>query len=94
MYPTIIVALVNTQRSVVDTYSLDTISNPREIHVECGRRSASVGRISFALPPNQSVAMNVSSLAETEADSGLGDSTEKVYRLNDEEAVPGRHING
>lgn len=54
MYPTIVVTLVNTQRSVVDTYSLGPEFGGTEIHV--GDRPAAGDHLSFARPITQASA--------------------------------------
>lgn len=91
MYPTIVFALVNNQRSVADIYSLSMSSDSFESNVECDgqQRSGGVGSISFALPPNHNAITNDSLPGLTE-DTGLRGSLEKVYRLTGEAVVPAR----
>lgn len=53
MYPTIIIVLVNSQRSMVDTYGFGSAFRSRASgHPPSGVRSA---HLSFALPPIRSV---------------------------------------
>lgn len=56
MYPTIVFLLVNRHRSFVDTYGLDSTSIARDIGVHgVSSRPATVGHLSFALPPTTSI---------------------------------------
>ncbi|RDB26947.1 hypothetical protein Hypma_005026 [Hypsizygus marmoreus] len=64
MYPTIVVVLVNAQRSILETYGFsDNMSNKGEHVHGTASRSATFGHLSFAVPP-------LGSAVSTGSDSG------------------------
>lgn len=92
MYPTIIVVLVNGQRSFVDTYGMTGGGGVREGE---GSRAATIGHLSFAPPPASSSAtqatMSLGLGRERDGeDSGNGTATEKIWPESLEKGVERR----
>lgn len=81
MYPTIVITLINTQRSIVDTYNLGPAFGGTEVHM--ADRPATAGHLSFARPTTQASVGTELALGTSIQSGGMAESLHMVDSVND-----------